>query len=81
MVIGHMSNICDAYKDVKRIIQGMNVFVNDVLKPLPTRKDQAVKVIASYSTTNRSSMIFKLLDGKNLDQNDMKKLLYQCLKK
>jgi hypothetical protein len=40
-----------------------------------------VKVIESYSTTNRSSMIFKLLDGKNLDQNDMKKLLYQCLKK
>jgi hypothetical protein len=81
MVIGHMSNICDAYKDVKRIIQGMNVFVNDVLKPLPTRKDQAVKVLSAYGSSGRNSMVFTILDGKVLGNEQVKKLLYQCLKK
>lgn len=77
---GEASNICDAYKDVKKIIAGMNTFVNDTLKPLPTRRAQAEKVLAAYGNTNRASFVFALLDGKTLDSEQEKKLLYQVLK-
>ncbi len=80
-VRGDVSRICDAYKNVEEILAGMTKFVNETLKPLPTRKDQAIKVIQSYGQTNRASFVFKLLDGKMLDAEDRKKLLYQCLKK
>jgi len=78
---GEASRICDGSKDVQKIIEGMKVFVKDTLLPMPTRKDQAQKVIASYGNTNRASFIFKLLDGKELGSEDRKKLLYQVLKK
>jgi hypothetical protein len=78
---GEASRICDGAKDVVRIIDGMQKFVADKLKPLPTRRDQAMLVLSSYGTTNRASFVFKLLDGKTLDSEDRKKLLYQVLKK
>jgi hypothetical protein len=78
---GEVSNICDASKEVKKILDGFNVFVNDTLRPLPSRKEQALKVVAAYGITNRASFIFKLLDGKELGSEDRKKLLYQVLKK
>jgi hypothetical protein len=78
---GDASRICDGSKMVDKIILGMNVFVDQVLKHLPTRKDQAIKVLSSYGNTNRASFVFKLLDGKTLEVDDRKKLLYQVLKK
>lgn len=78
---GESSRICDAFKEVEKIVLGMNVFVQNVLIPLPSRKDQALKVISSYGNTNRASFVFKLLDGKPLSTEDMKKLLWQVLKK
>lgn len=81
MVTGHMSNICDASKDVMKIITGMQGFVDKSLKPLPTRKDQALKVLASYGDTGRNSMVFTLLDNKPLNPDQTKKLYWQCLKK
>jgi hypothetical protein len=78
---GDMSRIADGYKEVEKIVAGMNVFVNDTLKKLPSRKEQAIKVIQSYGETNRASFIFKLLDGKMLGDDELKKLLYQVLKK
>lgn len=81
MVIGFMSNICDAWKDVQKIVAGMQKFVEETLKPLPTRRAQAEKVIASYGPTNRAAFVFKILDGKGLVADDRKKLLYQVLKK
>jgi hypothetical protein len=75
------SRICDAAKDVQQIIAGMQKFVDETLKPLPTRKAQAEKVLSSYGKTNRSQFVFKLLDRKPLGDEDRKKLLYQCLKK
>lgn len=78
---GDVSNICDAWKEVQKIEAGFNAFVNETLKPLPTRKDQALKTVAAYGQTNRASFIFKLLDGKTLARDDQKKLLYQVLKK
>lgn len=78
---GDISNICDAWKEVRKIQDGFQRFVDETLKPLPTRRDQALKVIAAYGQTNRASFIFKLLDGKTLGRDDQKKLLYQVLKK
>jgi hypothetical protein len=78
---GEVSRICDAWKKVQEIRLGMEVFYHNTLKPLPNRKEQAVKVLAAYGETNRASMIFKLLDGKNWSDDDWKKLLYQVLKK
>ena len=77
---GEASRICDGAKGVVQIIAGMQKFVDEKLKPLPTRRDQAQLVIASYGQTNRASFVFKLLDGKELAVDDRKKLLYQVLK-
>jgi hypothetical protein len=79
---GDISRIIDGWKEVQQIIDGMNKFVNETLKPLPTRKDQALKVIASYSSGNsRANMVFSILDKKPLTTDQKKKLLYQVLKK
>jgi hypothetical protein len=76
-----VSRICDATVGVNAIISGMKLFVNETLKPLPNRREQALKVLSSYGQTNRASFVFKLLDGKTLGADDRKKLLYQVLKK
>lgn len=82
MVLGHISNICDAAKEVQKIIDGMFEFIINTLEPLPTRKDQALKVLSSYGTgSNRSGMVFTLLDGKSLTKDQEIKLFWQVLKK
>ena len=78
---GMISNICDAKKEVDKIVWGMNLFVNTRLLSLPNRKQQAELTIASYGDTNRASFIFKLLDGKSLGNEEYKKLMFQVLKK
>ena len=75
-----ISRIADGKKEVNKIVDGMNDFVNNRLLSLSTRKEQAQLVISSYGETGRSSMIFKMLDGKSLDKNDYKKLIFQILK-
>jgi hypothetical protein len=77
---GMISRICDAKKEVDMIVSGMNEFVNNRLKTLPTRKLQAEQVISAYGNTNRASFLFKLLDGKSLGKEEYKKLLFQVLK-
>jgi len=77
---GMISRICDAKKEVDMIVSGMNEFVNNRLKTLPTRKLQAEQVISAYGITNRASFLFKLLDGKSLGKEEYKKLLFQVLK-
>lgn len=83
---GYISNICDGYKEVKEIINGMTKFVNESLLPLGNPKNKknrgsmAQKVISSYSNTNRANFVFTLLDSKSLNTDDIKKLLYQVLK-
>lgn len=80
-VRGDASRICDAYKEVEKILDGMNVFVGSKLRPLATRREQAELTISSYGKTNRAAFVFKILDGKELTRDDEKKLLYQVLKK
>ena len=81
MVRGYASQICDASKEVNKIVDGFKSFINNQLNILSTRKEQAQKVISSYSESNRSSMIFSLLDGKTLTADQHKKLFWQVLKK
>jgi len=80
MVRGYASQICDASKEVNKIVDGFKSFIDNQLKVLSTRKEQAQKVISSYSESNRSSMIFSLLDGKTLTSDQHKKLFWQVLK-
>jgi len=81
MVRGYISTICDGFKEVLNVVDGMNRFVNKI-KSLPTRKEQAVAVFSSYGKeSNRSSYIFTILDGKSLTKEQLKKLLYQVTKK
>jgi len=81
MVRGYASQVCDASKEVNKIVDGFKSFIDNQLKSLSTRKEQAQMVISSYSESNRSSMIFTLLDGKNLTTDQQKKLFWQVLKK
>ena len=77
---GHISNLCDGRKEVDKIVDGMNNFVNNRLCSLPSRKEQAQLVISSYGETNRAAFVFKILDGKSLGKEEYKKLLFQVLK-
>ena len=77
---GMISRIVDGKKEVNKIVDGMNSFVNNRLRSLPTRKEQAQLVISSYGETNRASFLFKLLDGKSLGKEEYKKLMFQVLK-
>ena len=77
---GMISRIVDGKKEVNKIVDGMNSFVNNRLRSLPTRKEQAQLVISSYGETNRAAFVFKLLDGKSLGKEEYKKLLFQVLK-
>ena len=77
---GMISRICDAKKEVDLIVSGMNDFVNNRLKTLPTRKLQAEQVISAYGNTNRASFLFKILDNRPLGKEEYKKLLFQVLK-
>jgi hypothetical protein len=84
---GEASRICDASKDVQHIIDGMQRFVNETILPMGDPKDKKARgpmarlVTSSYGLTNRGNFVFKLMDGKGLDSEDRKKLLYQVLKK
>ena len=81
MVRGYASDICDAHKGVQQIVVGMQKYVDETLKPLPTRRDQAIKVLAAYGQTNRANFVFSMLDGKPLSDDQLRKLFWQVLKK
>lgn len=85
---GEASRICDGSKDVQNIIEGMHRFIHNTILPIgsdpkdkKTRGKMAPLVLGAYGITNRANFVFKLLDGKVLDSEDRKKLLYQVLKK
>jgi hypothetical protein len=80
---GDISKCIDAWKEVEKILDHMAKFCSHLQdKALyPTRKEQALKVLSSYGTTNRAAFCFKLLDGKMLGKEDHVKLMWQILKK
>lgn len=77
---GMISRIVDGKKEVNKIVDGMNSFVNNRLCSLPTRKEQAQLVISSYGETNRAAFVFKILDNRPLGKEEYKKLMFQVLK-
>jgi hypothetical protein len=82
MCVGHMSNICDAWKQVNQIEEGMKKFIFSI-KDLPTRKLQAERIISSYGgeKNSHSGMLFHLLNGNSLTSEMYKKLLFQVISK
>lgn len=78
---GFASKISEAKKEVDRLLLHMQSFVDNLKVKFNSRKDQALAIIKSYGDTNRSAFCFKLLDGKELDREDYKKLMFQVLKK
>jgi hypothetical protein len=80
LVLGFCSEICDAFKEIDKITEGFRGFIakNQTL----TRKDIALKILNSYGGegNNRAGFVFKIYDGKTLDESSIKKLLYQVLK-
>jgi hypothetical protein len=81
MVRGFASTVVDAFKQVKEIEDGMQRFLTEQVKPMPTRRLQAVVVKQSYGETNRAAFLFTLLDGKPFGAKEYTKLLWQVLKK
>ena len=73
-----VSKVIDGKRQIDKIIAHALKFV-EPLKVI-TRKDAAEQIISSYGKTSRAGMLFKLLDGKELSNDDIKKLLYQMLK-
>lgn len=75
---GFISTICDGYKEVLKIEAGMRSFAEKLNGK--SRKEAALSILQAYGDTNRASFVFSILDGKPLDDDKMKKLLYQVLK-
>lgn len=78
MVVGYASQICDAMKEVRLIMRSMEMKV--ALLRTKSRKDAALAIQQAYSTTNRASFVFQLLDNRPISDDGIKKLLYQVLK-
>lgn len=78
MVEGFTAKVCDAYKQCETIVNDMISFV----RPLKTisRKEAAQIIIEAYARMGRTSLAFLLLDGKELQVEHKKKIIYQLLK-
>jgi len=79
-VRGNASKIIDGKKEVDKIVAHMIDFTNALKLSCHTRKEQAGKVISAYGDTNRAAFLFRLLDGKTLGNEELKKLMFQVLK-
>ncbi len=78
---GFMSIVCDAWKEVDKITQGMESFLTKLKANTKVRREQAEHILSSYGKTNRANFLFCLLDGKDLTDDQLKKLLYQVIGK
>lgn len=72
-----ISQICDAKRESDKIRDGMLRFLEN--NKGKSRKEMAAHIISSYGITNRADMVFSLLDGKELNKKQWKKLLFQTL--
>lgn len=79
MATSNSSQICDGMKEVVKIIASLKKTVASCAGL--SRKQAAYTILQSHGNSGRSSMMFKMLDGKTLDKDDYKKLLFQILKK
>lgn len=79
IVYSHISRLVAAKKEVGKILDHMKSVVDNV-KHLP-RKEAAAIILQKYGNTNRSGMVFNLLDGKSLNKEALEKLYHQILLK
>jgi hypothetical protein len=70
-----VSRVCDAQKEVEKILSHMKKFVEPLKSE--SRKTAAEKILGAYGNTNRSGIAFHLLDGKEPEKKDWKRLLLQ----
>lgn len=77
---GEVSIICDAWKETTNIVNGMNEFVNTKLVPLSPAREVENIIQSAYGKTNRADYVLKLYRGQKLVDDDLKKLLFQCIK-
>ena len=78
-VQGYISKICDAKKEVDNLLDYMRNFIKSL--DGKTRKDQALAIQQAYGiSSGKTSIAFHLLNGKEVEKDHMKKLIYQCLK-
>lgn len=75
MIQEFAKQICEASLQVDNLIQGMQYFIDNKVTCLETRKEQALTIIQKYGEAKQSGYLFKLLDGKALDIDDIKKLI------
>ena len=78
MATGHASRICDAMKEVHKIMNALFEFASARMN-IP-RNIAAKEVLQAYGSTGRAAIIFKMLDRKVIGADEYKKLLYQVLK-
>ena len=78
MATGHASRICDAMKEVHKIMTALFEFASERMNI--ARNIAAKEILQAYGSTGRSAIIFKMLDRKTISTDDYKKLLYQVLK-
>lgn len=78
MATGHASRICDAMKEVHKIMNALFEFASARMNI--ARNIAAKEILQAYGSTGRSAIIFKMLDRKTIGTDDYKKLLYQVLK-
>lgn len=71
--------ICEISKKVDLILEEMKKKVLEI-KLLPTRKEQAEKIIASYKALNLTRFAFELLNGKEINDLKFKQLMVQFIK-
>lgn len=77
-----ISRICDARKEVSRILQGFEDFcVKNRLRDLSSERAQADIVLSAYGQTNRAGYVFNVLRNKPIGAEGIKKLMFQVLKK
>ena len=79
MIRPFASIVLDAWKETEKIIAHMKSFVIPLKGAL--RKDAALAIIGAYGKTNRSSFVFSILDHGELTSDQVKKLVFQSLKK
>lgn len=77
---GYASKLCDAKRETDKMLDAMHKFIWEKVKPMPTRKEQAMAIKQNYGDTNRASMAFHMLDDKPMGKDYWKKLLYQMEK-
>jgi hypothetical protein len=75
---GKISRLADTGKKVRKTINHMKEFIR-VIKDYPTRKEQAQSILSSYGgeKNNKASMLFNLLDSRELSKEQLVKLVHQ----